>query len=88
MYGGLLPGKKRIGAEGRAWYWKDYVRIALSSCWRREWRKTLLITLGGKPVEQIRKNAATLGFEPDNIAARLPTSEFLPKSRHTISLAS
>jgi circadian clock protein KaiC len=39
--------------------------------------KTLFITLG-EPVEQIRKNAASLGFEPDSIVFLdlSPTSEF------------
>jgi circadian clock protein KaiC len=76
MHGGLVPGKAYLvrGGPGTG---KTTLGLHFLAAGVANGEKTLLITLG-EPVEQIRKNAATLGFEPDNIAFLdlSPTSEF------------
>lgn len=74
--GGLLPGKAYLvrGGPGTG---KTTLGLHFLATGVANGEKTLLITLG-EPVEQIRKNAANLGFEPDSIAFLdlSPTSEF------------
>ena len=76
MYGGLVPGKAYLvrGGPGTG---KTTLGLHFLATGVANGEKTLFITLG-EPVEQIRKNAATLGFEPDDIAFLdlSPTSEF------------
>lgn len=74
--GGLLPGKAYLvrGGPGTG---KTTLGLHFLATGIANGEKTLFITLG-EPVEQIRKNAANLGFEPDSIAFLdlSPTSEF------------
>ncbi len=66
MHGGLVPGKAYLvrGGPGTG---KTTLGLHFLATGVANGEKTLFITLG-EPVEQIRKNAATLGFEPDDIA--------------------
>lgn len=74
--GGLVPAKAYLlrGGPGTG---KTTLGLHFLTTGVANGEKTLFITLG-EPVEQIRKNAANLGFEPDNIAFLdlSPTSEF------------
>ncbi len=74
--GGLLPGKAYLvrGGPGTG---KTTLGLHFLATGVANGEKTLWITLG-EPVEQIRMNAANLGFEPDSIAFLdlSPTSEF------------
>lgn len=74
--GGLIPGKAYLvrGGPGTG---KTTLGLHFLATGIANGEKTLFITLG-EPVEQIRKNAANLGFEPDSIAFLdlSPTSEF------------
>lgn len=76
MYGGLVAGKAYLvrGGPGTG---KTTLGLHFLAAGIANGEKSLLITLG-EPVEQIRKNAVTLGFESDNIAFLdlSPTSEF------------
>lgn len=74
--GGLVPAKAYLlrGGPGTG---KTTLGLHFLATGVGNGEKTLFITLG-EPVEQIRKNAANLGFEPDSITFLdlSPTSEF------------
>lgn len=74
--GGLVPAKAYLlrGGPGTG---KTTLGLHFLATGVANGEKTLFITLG-EPVEQIRKNAANIGFEPDTVAFLdlSPTSEF------------